>query len=74
MRDLEELNRAGQHRLQANSRRDLTAMEVRELIEGSSLSGSDELIELISKVYAIGYEQGYRASQSHTQYKRRLTV
>lgn len=74
MRDLDRLAEAGQKKLQANTRRDLVASEVVDLIKSSSLNGSDELIELISKVYAIGFEEGYRARQSQTQSKRRLTV
>lgn len=72
MRDLDRLAEAGRKKLQEHPKRDLVALEVVELIEGSSLRGSDELFYLIFKVYSLGFEEGYRAHQSKTQ--RRATV
>ncbi len=64
MRDLEKTAQAGRKRLAKNDRRELTASDYIQLIRGSSLNGSDNLIELINKVYALGYEQGYRARKT----------
>ena len=74
MRDLSKRIEAGKKKLEANARKSLRVYEVEELIEASSLRGSDELIKLISNVYALGFEEGYRASQSKANNNRRVTV
>lgn len=74
MRDLNKLAEAGERKLQEHPKRQLVATEIIELIESSSLKGSDELFYLISKVYSLGFEEGYRAHQSKEQIKRRLTA
>ena len=60
MRDLKKIASAGYKKLEANPRRDLATFECINLIKESGIPGSDELFYLISNVYAIGFEQGYR--------------
>ena len=74
MRDLQELATAGRTKLTTSPKRDLSITEVAELIESSSLRASNELIELISRVYSIGFELGYRGGQRKSRAQRRLTV
>lgn len=61
MRTLNALAEAGNQKI--TNRRSLYASDYIELIDEASLGGSDQLFELITKVYAIGFEKGYRASQ-----------
>ena len=63
-RDLKKIAAAGHKKLEANSKRDLTGVECIELINASGVPGSDELFYLISNVYAIGFEEGYRAKKA----------
>lgn len=63
-RDLKKIAAAGHRKLEANSKRDLNVIECRELIKESGIPGSDELFYLISNVYAIGFEEGYRAKKA----------
>lgn len=69
MRDLDTLARAGREKI--TDRRSLYACDYIQLISDAKLRGSDELLELISKVYAIGFEKGYTASQYDAK-KRRI--
>lgn len=71
MRDLDTLAKAGHEKI--TGRRSLFASDYIQLISESNLRGSDELIELISKVYAIGFEKGYTAGQYDTK-KRQARV
>jgi len=68
MRDLDTLAKAGHSKI--TDRRSLYACDYIQLISEAQLKGSDALIELISKVYAIGFEKGYTASQYDTKKKR----
>ena len=75
MRDLNTLAEAGKKKI--TDRRSLYATDYIQLIEEASLRGSDNLLELIAKVYALGYEQGYRARRSEEKRRsnnRRATV
>ena len=75
--DLNRTAEEGKKKLLANDRRSLYATDYIQLIDEASLNGSDRLLELISKVYAIGFERGYTASQTDTRKrrnKRRATV
>lgn len=75
MRDLNTLAEAGKKKI--TDRRSLYATDYIQLIGEASLNGSDRLLELIFKVYAIGFERGYTASQTDTRKrrnKRRATV
>ena len=74
MRDLQELITAGQAKLTASPIRDLSVEEVAEIIENYSLPPSNELINLISGVYSLGFEVGYRGGQRKSRAQRRLTV
>lgn len=73
MRNLNTLAEAGHQKI--TNRRSLYATDYIELIDGASLRGSNNLLELISKVYAIGFEKGYRASQydSKKRYNKKRT-
>lgn len=68
MRDLDTLAKAGHEKI--TDRRSLYASDYIELISEAHLKGSDALIELVSKVYAIGFEKGYTASKYDTRKKR----
>jgi hypothetical protein len=75
--DLNRTAEEGKKKLLANDRRSLYATDYIQLIEEASLRGSDNLLELIAKVYALGYEQGYRARRSEEKRRsnnRRATV
>ena len=64
MRDINKIAEAGNKKVKANIRRDLRVTDYTQLLEESSLPGSDNLFELINKVFDIGFEQGYRARAS----------
>ena len=66
-RDLKKIAAAGHRKLEANSKRDLNVIECRELIKESGIPVSDELFYLISNVYAIGFEEGYRAKTANVR-------
>lgn len=68
MRDLDTLAKAGHEKI--TDKRSLYATDYIQLINEASLQGSDALIELVSKVYAIGFERGYTASKYDTRKKR----
>ena len=68
MRDLDTLAKAGHEKI--TNRRSLYASDIVQLLSEANLRGSDGLIELISKVYAIGFEKGYTAGQYDIQKKR----
>ncbi len=68
MRDLDTLAKAGHEKI--TNRRSLYASDFVQLLSEANLRGSDELIELISKVYAIGFEKGYTAGQYDIKKKR----
>ena len=74
MRDLQKLITAGQAKLTASPIRDLSVEEVAEIIEKSSLPPSNGLVNLISRVYSLGFEVGYRGGQRKSRAQRRLTV
>ena len=63
MRDLNKITEAGHKKLKANSRRGLYAVDCIEIIKNAKLPPSDNLLELISDVYAAGFEEGYRAGK-----------
>lgn len=73
MTNLDQLARDGKEKV-LETKRDLLASEVRELIISSHLNGTDELIDLIARVYFIGFEKGYKASQSKAKKNRRVIV
>lgn len=60
MRDLVKLVSSGCERMKEDPDRDLTAEEVKKIIEDFK---GEELSQLIGAVYAIGYEEGYRAGE-----------
>lgn len=68
MRDLDTLAKAGHEKI--TNRRSLYASDFVQLLSEANLRGSNELIELISKVYAIGFEKGYTAGQYDIKKKR----
>lgn len=68
MRDLDTLAKAGHEKI--TNRRSLYASDFVQLLSEANLRGSDELIELVSKVYAIGFEKGYTAGQYDIKKKR----
>lgn len=68
MRNINNLANAGKKKI--TDRRSLYATDYVQLIEESALNGSDSLLELISKVYAIGFEKGYTACKYDTKKKQ----
>ena len=68
MKDLDTLARAGQEKI--TNRRSLYATDYVTLIKEAGLPGSDALIILASKIYAIGFEKGYTAGAYDTKKKR----
>lgn len=69
MTDLNTLATAGHKKI--TDSRSLYASDYIQLISEASLKGSDNLLELVSKVYAIGFERGYRARQYDTRKRRK---
>ena len=66
-KDLVKLAHEGTQKLSDNPEEDLTPRELQELIQGFNLKGTNENTGLVATVYAIGYEQGFRAGQSNTK-------
>ncbi len=61
MRDLDTLANAGNKKI--TDRRSLYFSDFIQLTVEASLKPSDNLLELVNKVYAIGFEKGYTAGQ-----------
>lgn len=70
MRNLEKIAAAGEKRIKANERRDLTALDVAELAEAAKLPVTEELLDMIRTIYSAGFEEGYRERQSRETRKK----
>ena len=72
MRDIDKIARAGAEKIKNNERRSLYAADIIMLVDESNLTMSDGLLDLITKVYSFGFEEGYRERQARE--KRRNEV
>ena len=70
MRNLEKIAAAGEKRIKANERRNLTALDVAELVEAAKLPATEELLDMIRTIYSAGFEEGYRERQSRETRKK----
>ena len=73
MRDLNKMAESGQKKIQANTKRDLHMDEIQLLLEETKQNGAEGFIELISKVYAAGFEEGYRSRKAEEKKIERLS-